>query len=285
LTARGAAGDFRPVAFITGASRGIGAESAVALAAVGYDLAITARTLQEGERHEHGSWTTNTTPLPGSLAVTAARVEAAGGRCLSLRSDILQPDTVVSAIDTCLDHFGRIDLLFNNACYQGPGNMQRLLALLPQQMQAIYQGNVFTPTLAVQRVLPGMVARGSGTVINMVSGSAVNNPPAPADEGGWGFAYPGSKAALMRMVPALRVEHPGSGFRFFNVEPGFVYTEVMRANNFGEAAAARFNPSHPADIAEVIAWLATSPGAGAFSDKVLVFAPQLLKKLREQGAG
>lgn len=132
MSARGGAGDFRPVAFITGASRGIGAESAVALAAVGYDLAITARTLQEGERHEHGSWTTNTTPLPGSLAVTAARVEAAGGRCLSLRSDILQPDTVVSAIDTCLDHFGHIDLLFNNACYQGPGNMQRLLALLPQ---------------------------------------------------------------------------------------------------------------------------------------------------------
>lgn len=270
----------RPVAFITGASRGIGAESAVALAACGYDLAVTARTLEEGERHEHGSWASNTEPLPGSLAATAARVEAAGGRCLALRSDILQPESVAAAIDACLAHFGRIDLLFNNACYQGPGNMQRILALGAGQMQAIYQGNVFTPTLAVQRVLPGMVARGGGTIINMVSGSAVNNPPAPADQGGWGFAYPGSKAALMRMVPALRVEHPGPGFRFFNVEPGFVYTEVMRANNFGEDAAARFKPSHPAEIAEVIAWLATSPAAREFDDKVLVYAPQLLGRVR-----
>ena len=271
--------EHNPVAFITGASRGIGAETAVALAAVGYDVAITARSLEEGENHEHGSWQSNTDPLPGSLLATATRVEALGRRCLCLRSDILQPDTVTTAIDQCLQHFGHIDVLFNNACYQGPGNMQRLLEVTPQQMQAIYQGNVFTPLLAVQRVLPGMLARGSGAIINMVSGSAVNNPPAPADQGGWGFAYPGSKAALIRMVPSLRAEHADAGLRFFNVEPGFVYTEVMRANNFGEEAAARFNPSHPKDIARVITWLIGDEGALAYHDKNLIFAPQLLDKV------
>lgn len=274
----------RPLAFITGASRGIGAETAVALAHAGYDLAITARSLEEGEAHEHGSWASNTQPLAGSLRATADRVVAAGGECLCIRSDILQPATVLDALASAQQHFGHIDLLFNNACYQGPGNLQRLLDVTPEQVQAIYQGNVLTPLAAVQQVLPGMLARGCGAIINMVSGSAVNPPPAPADQGGWGFAYPSSKAALIRMVLSLRVEHPDSGLRFFNVEPGFVYTEVMRANNFGEAEAARFGPSRPEDIARVISWLAESDAAMRYHDKDLVFAPQLLQRLRDERA-
>lgn len=270
-----------PVAFITGASRGIGAASAIALARAGYDLAITARTLEEGEQHEHGSFTSNTRPLPGSLSATAAQVRALGRQCLCLRSDILQPDSVVAAIRETLSTLGRIDLLFNNACYQGPGNMQRLLDVELEQARDIYQGNVLTPLAAVQAALPDMLERGSGTVVNMVSASAVNDPPAPPDAGGWSFAYPSSKAALMRMVPSLRVEHPGAKLRYFNVEPGFVYTEVMRANDIGEEAAARFKPSTPEEIAEVIRWLACDEGARAFADKNLVFAPQLLKQLRQ----
>ncbi|MBN7798621.1 SDR family NAD(P)-dependent oxidoreductase [Parahaliea mediterranea] len=271
-----------PVAFITGASRGIGAASAVALAQAGFDLAITARTLEQGERHEHGSFASNTRTLPGSLAETAAQVRALGRQCLCLRSDILHPQTVIDAIRQTERQLGRIDLLFNNACYQGPGNMQGLLEVTAQQAQAIYQGNVLTPLAAVQAALPGMLERGSGTVINMVSASAVNDPPAPPGDGGWSFAYPSSKAALMRMVPSLRVEHPGPGMRYFNVEPGFVYTEVMRANNFGEAAAARFKPSTAQEIAEVIRWLACAEGAAAFADKNLVYAPQLLKQLQQE---
>ena len=272
----------RPLAFITGASRGIGAETAVALAHAGYDLAITARSLEEGEAHEHGSWTSNTQPLAGSLRATADRVTAAGGKCLCLRSDILQPETVLEAVTSAQQHFGHIDLLFNNACYQGPGNLQRLLEATPQQVHAIFQGNVLTPLALVQQVLPGMLERGSGAIINMVSGSAVNPPPAPADEGGWGFAYPSSKAALIRMVLSLRVEHPVSGMRFFNVEPGFVYTEVMRANNFGEAEAARFGPTSPQDIARVISWLAESDAAMRYHGKDLIYAPQLLQRLRDE---
>jgi len=273
----------RPVAFVTGASRGIGAASAVALAENGFDLVITARGLEEGERHEHGTWVSDDRPLPGSLRSTQARVEAAGARCLCVRSDILEPSTVQDALDQAATEFGTIDLLFNNACYQGPGNQQRLLDVTAEQLAAIYQGNVMTPLMTVQHVLPGMLERGSGVIINMVSGSAVNAPPAPADEGGWGFAYPSSKAALLRMVLSLRVECSASGLRFFNVEPGFVYTEVMKANNFGAAQAARFNPSDPRDIARVIAWLAISEDAGEFVGKDIVYAPQLYASLSERG--
>jgi NAD(P)-dependent dehydrogenase (short-subunit alcohol dehydrogenase family) len=266
----------RKVAFITGASRGIGAETAVQLAKAGFDVAITARTLKEGAKHTYGAVTTS---LSGSLELTAARIEEAGGRALCLTSDILKPQSVLAAIDETVATLGPIDLLFNNACYQGPGNLSRFLDVENDQVQAIFTGNVTTPTMAVQKVLPGMFERGSGVIINMVSGSAVNNPPVPVDQGGWSFAYPASKAALIRMVPALRVEHPEPGLRFFNVEPGFVYTQVMKANHFGEEAAARFGPTDPADVAQVIRWLAISDEAMAYHDKTIIFAPQLHKAL------
>ena len=82
------------VAFITGASRGIGAESAVALAKAGYRVAITARTLTEGESHDHVG---RATILPGSLEATAAAVDSVGGEALCLRGDILDTQSMVTA--------------------------------------------------------------------------------------------------------------------------------------------------------------------------------------------
>ena len=99
------------VAFITGASRGIGAESAAALAKEGYDVAIVARTLANGEVHDHiGSLA----PLPGSLEATAAVVNALGQEALCLRGDILDEASMINAAKKTLKHFGHIDLLFNN---------------------------------------------------------------------------------------------------------------------------------------------------------------------------
>lgn len=269
----------RKVAFITGASRGIGACTAVALAEAGYDLALTARTLNAGEGHEHGSYQSNTSALPGSLMETADKVRAAGGEALCLRSDILDPESMAAAWQQAIEHFAQVDLLFNNACYQGPGNMQRLLDVTPEQLRDIYQGNVFTPLQLAQLALPAMAARGHGVIINMVSGSALNEPPAPADEGGWGFAYPSSKAALIRMAGSIKAEHPEAGLRVFNVEPGFVLTAVMRDNGLDEAIAERFNPTAPETVARVIRWLAEDTAAVEQMQYTVTFAPQLAARL------
>ena len=266
----------KPVAFVTGASRGIGAESAVALARAGYDLAITARTLQDGERHDHlGS----NEPLAGSLEATADAVHAAGGEALCLQADILDEPGMVAAAQQALSHWGRVDLLFNNAVYQGTGNQEPLLEVTRTQLDAIYQGNLYTPLALVQTLLPAMLSRGAGTIINMVSYTAFSDPPAPADQGGWGFAYPSSKAALARMAGTLRVEHPDSGLRVFNLEPGLVITEVMKAAGITEEVMKRYKPCSAAAIAAVVAWLANNDPAPEWLDGPVLRGPALAKTI------
>jgi NAD(P)-dependent dehydrogenase (short-subunit alcohol dehydrogenase family) len=267
----------KKVAFITGASRGIGAESAVALAKAGYRVAITARTLTDGESHDHVG---RSTALPGSLEATAAVINNMGGEALCLRGDILEPQSMVAAAHDALNHFGRIDLLFNNAVYQGTGNMEPLLDVDEEQIQAIFQGNVFTPLALVKVIVPGMIDRGTGTVLNMVSHSAFTNPPAAASEGGWGFAYPSSKAALARMAGSLRAEHPDAGLRVFNLEPGLVMTEVMRLAGIDDAVMARFKPCSPAAIAAVVAWLADNEPRQEWDPQNVLRGPTIAKELK-----
>jgi NAD(P)-dependent dehydrogenase (short-subunit alcohol dehydrogenase family) len=269
----------RKVAFVSGASRGIGHYTALKLAEHGYDLVLTARTVEEGEAQSYAGKAP--VSLPGSLSTTAKAAQALGAEVLMLKADILDADAITAAAESALAHFGQIDLLFNNACYQGPGNLDRLLDISADNIKNIYQGNVLTPMALVQHFLPGMIDRDSGCIINMVSGSALHNPPAPADKGGWGFAYPSSKAALIRMVPSLRVEHADTGLRFWNIEPGFVVTEVMRANGIDDAIAERFKPTEPTDIADVVLWLATSKDADSLSDKTVISAPSVYKKYME----
>lgn len=266
----------RPVAFVTGASRGIGAETAVALATQGWDVAITARTLEDGEAHDHVG---QTTPLPGSLKATAAAVEHHGGSALCLRADILEVETVKIAALAALEHFGRVDFLFNNAVYQGQGNQERLLQVTPGQLMAIYQGNVLTPLALVQTLLPGMIERRRGTIINMLSATAFMDPPAAPEKGGWGFAYPSSKAALGRMAGSLRAEHPDSGLRVFNLEPGTVVTEVMKAAGIDEEVLKRFKPCSPAAIASVVAWLAANEPQSDWKPEGILRGPAIAKQL------
>src|ERR1700704_2322576 len=81
----------RQVAFITGASRGIGRVCAIDLAEAGFDVAVTARTVNPGEGREHSSTLreSDTSPLPGSLSEVAAEIEAKGARALPVAADLL----------------------------------------------------------------------------------------------------------------------------------------------------------------------------------------------------
>ena len=257
------------VAFITGASRGIGRATALALARKGYDVVVTARPLEAGEAFEHGSRDSEVKALPGSLRETAQAIEALGRRALPIRLDLLDLASIDAAFDAALAAWGHIDLLVNNGIYQGPGIMCPVEELTQGQMQALFQGNVFSQVHLIQRCLPHMLARGQGTVVNVVSESGMIDPPGPIGKGGWGFAYSASKAAFIRMAGVMKVEYADTPLSFFNMEPGFVITETMRLRPDMEAFAALYGGAPMEVPAETVAWLATADEARALNGQTI----------------
>ena len=151
----------RRVAFVTGPSRGIGKVVAQHLARAGYDVAITARTVNEGEAREHSSTLkrSNTTPLPGSLSSTAALVEAEGRDALMVPADLTDFASLGAAVTRVEDRWGRIDVLVNNGRYIGPGHMDRLLDTPIELLDKHFQANVLAILVLCKLALPGMIAR------------------------------------------------------------------------------------------------------------------------------
>jgi NAD(P)-dependent dehydrogenase (short-subunit alcohol dehydrogenase family) len=271
----------RRIAFVSGASRGIGRATALALAAKGFDCVLAARSVSGREVHEYSpdQHRSLRMAMPGSLEQTAEQVRKTGREAFVVAMDVLDPASVDAAAARALAEFGPVELLVNNAIYQGPGIMDRVLALDPARVAQILRGNVESPLRLVQRFLPGMLERGRGMVVNLVSAAGMSDPPAPPERGGWGFAYAASKAALIRMAGCLAVEHAGAGVAFVNLEPGLVLTESMRVQGLTEDLLASVGGGAPPELpAAVIARLATDPGAAAWHGKT-VHAQVLAKQL------
>jgi len=213
---------------VTGASRGIGKQAAIALAEAGLDVVITARTVREGEGVDDSDGAAR--PIPGSLETTASAIEATGRRALPVAMDLHERSTLVEAVQRAVDEWGRIDVLVNNAIDTGPGDMSLFGETPVEQLEAKLAANVVSQVVLIKAALPGMLERGDGTIINVTSTVAMIDPTAPAGEGGWGAAYAMSKGALHKLAGILAVEVGDRGVRCFNLDPGFVITERMEVN-------------------------------------------------------
>lgn len=273
-----------PVVFITGASRGIGAACAQAFARAGWRIAISARTQRAGETHTHQLRRPDGATLSGSLSDTCGAVKALGAECLAVYMDLMEPDSLDAAAAAVLARFGRVDLLINNAVYQDRESNALLSQLSDEALSRTLQGNVLAPTRLVRRLLPAMVAQGGGQIINVCSGAGRHDPPLRADQGGWGFAYGASKAALGRLAGMINREYGPSGLRAFSVNPGLVSTEAVSATlgDDGELAR-RYGAMPPQAIAAAMLWLATAPEAAE-----LVGSAQMLELqdlVRRHGLG
>ena len=251
----------RPVAFVTGASRGIGKACSVHLARAGFDVAVSARTVAEGEQREHSSTVkrSDTSPLPGSLSATAALVAEAGGDALIMAADLLDHDSLEAAAATVLERWGRVDVLVNNGRYIGPGHMDRLLETPIELLDRHLRANCLAPLVLAKALLPPMIERGRGAIVNITSASGYADPTSAAGDGGWGMGYGISKGAFHRVAGFLAVEHGGDGINAFNVQPGYISTERIAQDmaQFGFE-----DTGQPPDvIGAVVAWLATDPEA------------------------
>ena len=163
------------VAFVTGGGRGLGRNFARALARAGAAVAITARSKDQ-------------------LDETIRLIEGVGGKIVVLPADVSDQDAVEQAVARTKQQFGPIDLLVNNAGVGGPGAPE--WEVDPGQWWRTIEINLRGPFLCIRAVLPGMIARRRGSIINLSSGAAHRLFP-------YLGAYSASKAALTHWTNQL----------------------------------------------------------------------------------
>jgi NAD(P)-dependent dehydrogenase (short-subunit alcohol dehydrogenase family) len=256
----------RPVAIVTGASRGIGKAAAIDLAAAGYDVAVCARTLHEGD----GRADTDGAALPGGLDTTVTRIEAEGAAAFAMRMDLLDRPSIDAFVAAVADRFGRIDVLLNNAIYQGSAVMAPFDELSDDQLHDLFEGNVFAQLAVIRAALPYLLQREQPTILNMISATAYQDPPAKIGQGGWGMGYAMTKAAFARVAPLLHVEYGDVGLRAFSVDPGFTITEAMEAKGVTGQYSQHFAGARPDVIGRAIRWLVTDPEADALRGQIVI---------------
>ena len=186
------------VALITGGGRGLGRGIAQDFAAEGASVAVTARS-------------------SGELDETVSLIKAAGGTAIALTGDVSDPASVRQVCEVTESQLSPVSILVNNAGINGPyGPIWEVDPEDWWQAQEIHLRGTF---MFCNLIVKGMVARGGGRVINVVSGAA--NQPTP-NFSGYGVA----KAAMVRLSENLALEGKEHGIIAFPMSPGLVITEL-----------------------------------------------------------
>ena len=196
------------VAFITGASRGIGAAIAQRLAAAGAAVAAVARSL---DRHPPD--------LPGTLRETVATIAARGGRAVAIHGDVLDAHSRAQAVAQCQQELGPIDILVNNAAV---GPYKSFESFTERDFHLTYEANVRAPFELCQLVLPAMREKQRGWILNISSATAEHpqGPPfIPWEQMGGHMLYGSSKAALNRLTTGLAAELYNDGIAVNALSP------------------------------------------------------------------
>jgi NAD(P)-dependent dehydrogenase (short-subunit alcohol dehydrogenase family) len=260
MTAEGAGSGDR-VALVTGASRGLGRAVTLELARQGLRVAVAARTLGTADERN----------LPGSLEATADDVAAAGGQALAVKVDLDDRDSVEALVDEVLDRWGRVDVLVNNAFYQTRESQLGLVDMRIEHLEKQIRVNLVAPMLLAKLVLPQMLERGDGVVVDMVSGAGVHELDTPPGPRSWGIGYGTSKTGMIEIAAMLASQYGDRGIRAYSVQPGTVLTEQLAAA-MGDGTFDSGSWDPPEAAAVTIAWLATAPDAAALNG-ALVHAP------------
>jgi len=192
------------VAFITGASRGVGQFMAQELANAGCNIVVAARTETETDPK-----------LPGTIHSTVEDLKQRGVEAIAVRVDVTDVDSISSGVRKALDEFGRIDLLINNAGVMSPG---RLWEIPLKRWDLVYNVNVRGVVACCQALLPHMIERKQGVIIN-ISSIAADQP------GAANASYSVTKQALRKLSESLAREVKEDNIQVFSLSPeGLVVT-------------------------------------------------------------
>jgi NAD(P)-dependent dehydrogenase (short-subunit alcohol dehydrogenase family) len=201
------------VALVTGGGRGLGPRLAEGLAAAGAAVAITARTTED-------------------IAATAQRITASGGRALAVTADVTNRQAVERLVAEVEQQLGPVDVLVNNAA------MNRALDVIwevdPEQWWGDVEVNLRGPFLCARAVLPHMIARHRGRIINVASGAGLFAMPAMT-------AYAASKAALINFTNSVAQETKEYGISVFAIHPG-TFRSPMAENALESAVMRQWHP-------------------------------------------
>lgn len=214
------------VAIVTGASRGIGKQTALALARRGVDVVVAARSVGAGG------------PLPGTILETVEEIDATGARALAVATDLAAEADLDRLVDSAVERFGGVDLLINNAAATARVVVP-IDELEPHEWHYQFAVNVHAPFRLIRRLLPIMEARGAGRILNLSAGRPAVSPSAPPPDAIGGMpAYLASKKALDQLSAEIAPELARKNIYVISVHPGFVATEMagrVTGGNLGGA--------------------------------------------------
>jgi 3-oxoacyl-[acyl-carrier protein] reductase len=185
------------VALITGASQGIGRATSLELAVAGAKVAVAARNAEK-------------------LASLVAEIQAAGGEALAAPMDVADAAQVKSGFQQTLQHFGRLDILVNNAAVTRDTLALRMKL---EDWEAVLRTNLTGAHLCIQQALGAMLKQRSGRIINLASVVAQTGNAGQAN-------YVASKAGLIGLTRAIAVEVASRSITVNAVAPGFIETPM-----------------------------------------------------------
>jgi NAD(P)-dependent dehydrogenase (short-subunit alcohol dehydrogenase family) len=220
------------VALVTGASRGIGAITARALADAGAAVVLAARDAE-------------------ALAAVAGAIEQTGAQALAVPTDVSVDDDVRHAVDRAVEVFGRLDVAFNNAAGgPPPAPLHEIVLADFDAGMAINVRGLFS---CLRHEIPAMLAGGGGAIVNMSSTAGVEAVSELT-------AYVTAKHAVIGMTKAAALDYAAQGVRVNAVAPGPILTHWLeQAGEDAQRMAATAIPlgriGRPEEVAEAVVWL------------------------------
>ena len=225
------------VALITGASQGIGRDTALALAQAGAKVAVAARNEEK-------------------LASLVSEVESAGGTALAVKMDVADAEQVKAGFKQVLEKFGRLDILVNNAAITRDGLSMRMKQ---DDWEAVLKTNLTGAHLCIQQALSTMMRARAGRIINISSVVAQSGNAGQAN-------YVAAKAGLIGLTKAVAIEIASRNVTVNAVAPGFIGTPMtdVLPDKVKEELKTRIplgRMGSPRDVAAAIVFLASDEAA------------------------